>query len=70
MVGEVHSKLPALGMLVAGIALFGLGMFIAAPTLVNMPDAWVGAVLAVLLMASGAGLIRASSRKFKESEPK
>jgi ABC-type multidrug transport system permease subunit len=56
----------AVAMLLAGMVLVFLGIFTGIPVVVNLPDAWFGAVLAVVLLACGAGLIGASSRKLKQ----
>jgi len=44
-------------LLLVGIGLVLLGLFMVIPVAVNLPDSWFGAVLAILIIAIGSGLI-------------
>jgi hypothetical protein len=41
---------------IAGIALMLIGCLMAIPVVVNLPDSWFGAVLALAMLAIGAAL--------------
>ena len=54
------------GAYVAGVALVVLGVAITIPVIVNFPDSWPGAVVAVVIIAIGAGLIHTSAKARNE----
>lgn len=45
-------------LLIAGIALVLVGLFVLVPVAVNLPDSWVGALLAIALLTIGIVFIR------------
>jgi hypothetical protein len=46
-----------------------LGLVIALPALVNLPESWLGAMWAVLLFIGGASLVALGVRIYRMSEP-
>ncbi len=54
--------MPAILLLLVGIAFVALGLFMVIPVAVNLPDSWFGALLAILVTAIGVGLIWRGSK--------
>ena len=68
MTSYTASKLVALGQLVMGIFLVGVGLLMFLPVAVNLPDSWVGAVLAIFLLGVGGSVVWAAARNLANRE--
>ncbi len=70
MAADAPSPFAAIGMLLVGICITGLGLFVLLPVAVNLPDSWPGAVLAVALLGVGGALIYAAKHGLRAADPK
>ena len=67
---EAAMKLVALAQLLMGIFIIGTGIFVLVPVAVNLPDAWMGALLAIFCFGVGGSVVWAAARNFRAAEPK
>ncbi len=67
---DTPSTLAATGMLIAGILGIGVGLFMALPVAVNLPDSWFGAVLAIAFVGGGIALLYGAARGFRAAKPR
>ena len=70
MASDAPSPFAAIGMLIVGICIAGLGLFVLLPVAVNLPDSWPGAVLAVALLGVGGALVYAAKQGLRTADPK
>ena len=70
MATDAPSPFAAIGMLIVGICITGMGLFVLLPVAVNLPDSWTGAVLAVALLGVGGALIYAAWQGLRGADPK
>jgi len=69
MSGEIHTPGPksTLGA-IFGVMLIAVALFISVPVAVNMPDSWVGAVLALSLGGIGVAFVATHLRLVRRSK--
>ena len=53
---------------VTGMALLAIGCLMAIPVVVNLPDSWVGGVLALALLVTGVVLLRRGAVRRREPQ--
>ena len=70
MTSHTASRLVALVQLVVGIFLVGVGLLMFVQVAVNLPDSWIGAVLAIFLLGAGGSVVWAAARNFRVLEPR
>jgi hypothetical protein len=62
---HLPSSAPAVLLGAAGFVCVLMGLFIALPVLVNLPDSWFGAVLAVATLGVGGALLYGAAQSWK-----
>jgi putative effector of murein hydrolase LrgA (UPF0299 family) len=68
--GEVtESPLRTLVLIAVGLPIFLLGAFIAVVAGVNLPDSWIGALLAAALLVIGAAVLYQARQSSKSRVP-
>ena len=66
MAEHTSSSGTGFGAYIAGFVLIVLGAFTCIPVIVNLPDTWPIAVLAIAIIGIGVGLIHAAAKARKE----
>lgn len=63
-------KIVVLMQLIMGLFLVGVGLLMFLPVAVNLPDSWIGAVLAIFLLGAGGTIMYVAARNFRAVKPK
>ena len=65
MTDEAAWRLVAVAQLIMGLFIIGTGIFVLLPVAVNLPDSWIGALLAIFCFGVGGAVVWAAARNLR-----